>query len=211
MVLSGPQTDVPARLSLRALRNELAGPFDLELGPGECLAITGESGSGKSLFLRMIADLDPNEGEAALDGLERRTLTGPDWRRRAPYVAAEAGWWLPTAAEHFHHQKREEARALAQRLGVGPEPFEGQVRRLSTGERQRLAIVRGLVLDSPVLLLDEPTGPLDPESVARVEALLLERMRAGTTLVVVSHDPAQPGRLGARHRVMRNRTLEPEA
>ena len=205
-----PPTAV-ARLSVRGLKSELAGPFDLELAAGECLAITGESGSGKSLFLRMIADLDPNEGDAMLDGVERRSLSGPEWRRRTPYVAAESGWWLPTAAEHFPHYKREEARGLAERLGVGPEPFEGEVRRLSTGERQRLAIVRGLVLDSPVLLLDEPTGPLDPESVTRVEALLLERMRAGTTLVVVSHDPAQPGRLGARHRVMRNRRLEPEA
>ena len=211
MVTSDAKADVRSRLSVRALRSDLAGPFDLELAPGECLAITGESGSGKSLFLRMIADLDPNEGEAALDGAERCSLTGPEWRRLTPYVAAESGWWLPNAAGHFPHYKREEARGLAERLGVGPEPFEGEVRRLSTGERQRLAIVRGLVLDSPVLLLDEPTGPLDPESVARVEALLLERMKAGTTLVVVSHDPTQPGRLGARHRVMRNRRLEPEA
>ena len=199
------------RLRLRAVRSQLAGPFDLELAAGECLAIIGPSGAGKSLFLRMIADLDPNEGEAWLDGVERRSLPAPQWRQLTPYVAAESGWWLPTAAEHFGAYRREEARALAEELGVGPEPFDGEVPRLSTGERQRLALVRALVMQSPVLLLDEPTGPLDPESVAKVEALLLRRLGEGTTIVLVSHDPAQPARLGARHRVMRDRRLEAEA
>ena len=148
----------PARLSLKDLQSPLAGPFDLELAAGECLAVTGESGSGKSLFLRMIADLDPNEGQVKLDGVDRSSLPSPAWRRRAPYVAAESGWWLKTAAQHFAPERLDAARALATRLGVGTTPFEGEVARLSTGERQRLVIIRALVLDSPVLLLDEPTG-----------------------------------------------------
>ncbi len=94
---------------------------------------------------------------------------------------------------------------------MGAEQFGGEVARLSTGERQRLALVRALVLDSPVLLLDEPTGPLDPESVARVEALLAERLKLGAAMVLVSHDPAQSARLGGRRRVMRERRLEPPA
>ena len=200
----------PARLSLKDLKSPLAGPFDLELAAGACLAITGESGSGKSLFLRMIADLDPNEGEVRLDGVDRSSLPAPAWRRRAPYVGAESGWWLKTAAEHFAPDRLEAARALAARLGVGPVPFEGEVARLSTGERQRLAIIRGLVLDSPVLLLDEPTGSLDPDSTLKVEEVLIERLKAGLALILVSHEPAQAGRLGARHRVMRNRLLEAE-
>ncbi len=203
-------SEPPVRLKLHDLKSPLAGPFDLELAPGECLAITGESGSGKSLFLRMIADLDPGEGEVKLDGVDRSTLAAPAWRRRAPYVAAESGWWLRTAAEHFAPDQREAAKALAARLGVGPLPFAGEVARLSTGERQRLAIVRALVLESPVLLLDEPTGPLDPQSTLRVEEVLTERLKAGLALVLVSHEPAQAGRLGARHRVMRDRLLEDE-
>ena len=75
------------------LRSHLAGPFELELDAGECLAITGPSGSGKSLFLRMVADLDPNQGEVFLDGVERRTLPAPAWRRKVVYSAAEPGWW----------------------------------------------------------------------------------------------------------------------
>lgn len=200
----------PARLSLKSLKSPLAGPFDLELCPGECLAVTGESGSGKSLFLRMIADLDPNEGEVKLDGVDRGSLAAPAWRRRAPYVAAESGWWLRTAAEHFAPDQLQAAKALATRLAVGPIPFGGDVARLSTGERQRLAIVRALVLDSPVLLLDEPTGPLDPDSTLKVEEVLTERLKAGLALVLVSHEPAQAGRLGARHRIMRDRRLEDE-
>ena len=200
-----------ARLVLKHLRSELAGPFDLQLAAGECLAITGESGAGKSLLLRMIADLDPNEGDVSLDGEGREAMSPPAWRRRAPYVAAESGWWLTTAAEHFAEDRRAEARSLAARIGVGAAPFDGEVRRLSTGERQRLALVRALVLEPPVLLLDEPTGPLDPQSTQRVEEVLRERLDAGAAIVLVSHDPHQAERLGARRMVMRDRRLEPAA
>ena len=56
---------------MQGLRSEFAGPFELNLGTGACAAITGPSGSGKSLFLRMIADLDPNDGKVWLNGRER--------------------------------------------------------------------------------------------------------------------------------------------
>ncbi len=81
----------------------------------------------------------------------------------------------------------------------------------STGERQRLALVRAFVLDSPVLLLDEPTGPLDPASVDKVESILAERAAAGRIIVMVSHDPRQGERLGAERFRMVDRRLEAEA
>lgn len=197
----------PPRLTLKDLKSPLAGPFDLTLPRGGCAAISGQSGSGKSLFLRMIADLDPNTGEAALDGVSRASVDAPAWRRRCPYVAAESGWWRDTVAEHFAADQLQAARALAARLDLAPELIDGTVQRLSTGEKQRLAIIRALVLDSPVLLLDEPTGPLDPESTAKVEAVLQERLKDGLTLVIVTHDPAQGERLGGRRFVMRDRRL----
>ncbi len=178
---------------------------------GEVLAISGVSGAGKSLFLRMIADLDPNQGQVSLGGADRAGLPAHLWRRRLPYVAAESGWWAQSVQEHFAPDQLGRARALAERLGVGSGPFDGPVDRLSTGERQRLALTRALILDSPALLLDEPTGPLDPESVAAVEAVLRERIAAGAVLVIVSHDPAQGARLGARRLRMVDRRLEPEA
>jgi ABC-type lipoprotein export system ATPase subunit len=206
-----PGSPAPPRLVLRDLKSPLAGPFDLTLEAGERLAVSGPSGSGKSLLLRMIADLDPNTGHAWLDGVARDSLGAPEWRRRVPYVAAESGWWRDTPAEHFAPQTQGAARKLAERLGVRGQAFDEEVRRLSTGERQRLAIIRALVLDTPVLLLDEPTGPLDPDSTARVEAVLAERAAAGTSIVLVSHDPAQAGRLGARRMRMADRRLEPVA
>jgi ABC-type iron transport system FetAB ATPase subunit len=185
-----------AALVVKELRSEFAGPFDLNLGAGACAAITGPSGSGKSLFLRMIADLDPNEGKVWLNGTERASIAAPEWRRKSTYVSAESGWWADTVIEHFAPYKRSEVAALAARLGLHADILDASIARLSTGERQRLALVRALLLCPPVLLLDEPTGPLDEESVVRVEALLRERIAAGTSILLVTHDPNQAERLG---------------
>ena len=194
-----------ARLRFADLRSRLAGPFDLTLEPGECVAITGASGSGKSLLLRMIADLDPNEGEAWLDGAARSGMSAPAWRRRVAYVAAESGWWADLVVDHFPDPAS--ARAQAPSLGLRPELFDGHVLRLSTGEKQRLALLRNLLTDPPVLLLDEPTGALDEASQAMVEALLAARLASGVSILLVTHDPGQAARLGQRHFVMADRKL----
>lgn len=183
-------------LVVKELRSEFAGPFDLNLGAGVCAAITGPSGSGKSLFLRMIADLDPNQGKVWLNGRERASISAPEWRKQATYVSAESGWWADTVIEHFVLYKRSEVAALAARLGLHVDLLDASIARLSTGEKQRLSLVRALLPSPPVLLLDEPTGPLDEESVAQVEALLQERMATGTSVLLVTHDPNQAGRLG---------------
>jgi ABC-type iron transport system FetAB ATPase subunit len=185
-------------LLVKELRSEFAGAFELTLSAGACAAITGPSGSGKSLFLRMIADLDPNQGEVWLHGIERASLPAPEWRKRATYVSAESGWWADTVIEHFAVNKRSEVAALAARLGLHADLLDASISRLSTGEKQRLSLVRALLRSPPVLLLDEPTGPLDEESVVRVEALLQERMATGTSIVLVTHDPNQAERLGNR-------------
>jgi putative ABC transport system ATP-binding protein len=183
-------------LVVKELRSEFAGPFDLNIGAGACAAITGPSGSGKSLFLRMIADLDPNEGKVWLNGTERASIPAPEWRREATYVSAESGWWADTVIEHFARNKRSEVAGLAARLGLHSDLLDASIARLSTGEKQRLALVRALLLCPPVLLLDEPTGPLDEESVTKVEALLRERMASGISILLVTHDPNQAERLG---------------
>jgi len=204
-----PPTARAARLTVRELTSPLAGPFDLELAPGEAAAISGPSGSGKSLFLRMVADLDPNTGQVALDGAARETMSPTDWRRRAPYVAAESGWWCDGVAEHFSPDRLAAARELGAEVGLAAELFDGPVLRLSTGEKQRLAIIRALVLDPPALLLDEPTAPLDPDSTRQMETILRRRLRGGLSLVVVTHDAHQAKRLGARHYLMRDRKMSP--
>jgi ABC-type iron transport system FetAB ATPase subunit len=197
------------RLRIINLRNQLAGPFDVELAAGECLAITGPSGAGKSLFLRMVADLDPSQGEAFLDGIERRTLPAPAWRRKVVYSAAEPGWWHERVADHFPGEAMGFARAMAPRLALDPALLDGQVVQLSTGERQRAALIRALALLSPVLLLDEATGALDEDSTVLVENVLRERLADGVTIAMVTHSAAQAARLGHRQLRMGNRRLVP--
>jgi ABC-type iron transport system FetAB ATPase subunit len=206
---STPGEGHAARLRIVNLRSALAGPFDLTLAPGECIAITGPSGSGKSLFLRMIADLDPNQGEVFLDNVERRRFASPAWRRQVVYNAAEPGWWHDSIAEHFHGAAMQFARAMAPRLLLAPSLLDATVVQLSTGERQRLALIRALALASPVLLLDEATGALDEQATASVEAILRERLANGVTIVMVTHSPEQAARLGQRHLRMEARHLVP--
>ncbi len=195
------------RLRLDGLRSALAGPFDLAVGPGECVAVTGPSGAGKSLLLRLIADLDPGEGEAFLDGAARSGVPAPAWRRRVAYVAAEPGWWAEDVAAHL--PPAGPAPALAAALGLAPALLTARVARLSTGERQRMALLRTLLGDPPVLLLDEPTAALDGESVARTEALLRTRLNAGCAMLLVTHDLALADRMASRRFVMRDRRLAP--
>jgi ABC-type iron transport system FetAB ATPase subunit len=198
-----------AKLRIAGLRSDLAGPFDLDLAAGECLAITGASGSGKSLFLRMLADLDPSQGEVFLDDIERRTLPAPTWRRRVVYNAAEPGWWHERVVDHFLGGTAQFAIEMMPRLGLSPQLLDAPVVQLSTGERQRMALMRALALRPPVLLLDEATGALDEDSTARVEAALREQMAGGVTIVMVTHSAPQAARLGNRHLRMQDRRLAP--
>ena len=198
---------VQARLRLAGLHSALAGPFDLTVDQGECIAIAGPSGSGKSLLLRMIADLDPSNGKVWLDGRPRAEVPAPVWRRQVLYNAAETGWWSETVADHFPGQATGFARAFAPRLGLASDLLDGPVLRLSTGERQRLALIRALACAPKVLLADEPTGALDQDAVALVEAVLRERLADGVAIVLVTHSPEQAARLGHRQFRMQDRHL----
>ena len=104
----------------------------------------GPSGAGKTLLLRAIADLDPNEGLVTLDGVNRSTIAGPEWRRLVGYVPAEPGWWADTVGEHF--REWEAALAFVRDLGFSEEAAAWPIHRLSTGERLRLALVRALMI-----------------------------------------------------------------
>ena len=168
-------------------------PLSFDVPRGECLAIEGPSGSGKTLLLRAIADLDPADGAVTLDGAERRQMAAPLWRASVRYVAAEPRWWAPTAAVHFADPDK--GRAMQGRLGLDPGSADKPIDVLSTGERQRLALIRALLDDPAVLLLDEPTGALDAERRTLVEALITQRLAAGACVLLVSHDAGQIERL----------------
>src|SRR3954471_19572319 len=88
-------------LEVRDLHTAILKPASFALSMGECVAIRGPSGAGKTLLLRAVADLDPNAGSVILENRNRSTIPGPEWRRLVGYVPAEPGWWAETVGEHF--------------------------------------------------------------------------------------------------------------
>jgi ABC-type iron transport system FetAB ATPase subunit len=181
------------------------GPVDFALQPGECVSIAGKSGAGKSVLLRMVADLDPHEGDALLDGTACSAMPAPKWRRMVTYVAAESGWWDERVEAHF--SLGADFTELLPAVGISAEAWTWPVARLSTGERQRLALLRALSPENRVLLLDEPTSGLDAENTGLVESLLRSRLSAGTAILLVTHDPEQAIRMAARHLEVRDGQL----
>lgn len=187
-------------LQLQSLARLHVAPVDLRVGDGECVSIEGRSGSGKSILLRSIADLDPHEGDCALDGKACSAMPAPVWRRQVTYVAADPGWWAEDVADHFADAAQ--AGALLPRVGLPEEALQWPVARLSTGERQRVALLRAFTDANRVLLLDEPTSGLDAESRDSVESLLRERLVSGRSIVLVTHDPEFARRIATRHFTM---------
>jgi phosphate-transporting ATPase len=160
------------------------------------MAVQGASGAGKTLLLRAIADLDPAEGQVSLDGIERNMMSAPQWRRLVGYLPAESGWWAATIRAHFSDWTK--AFPLIRRLGLPEDVSEWPISRLSTGERQRLALARALAMEPHALLLDEPTAALDPASIATVETIIRERLDQGVCVLWVTHDAAQAARVATR-------------
>ena len=155
--------------------------------------LSGPSGSGKTRLLRAIADLDPHGGTVRLDEVTQHELPAPQWRRQIAFLPAESAWWATTAALHFDvDESRLAALTLQATMMTCP------IAKLSTGERQRLSVLRMLANAPRVLLLDEPTASLDHDNALRVEALVEQyRVSAECVVLWVSHDPAQIARLSA--------------
>ncbi|MDH5528098.1 MAG: ATP-binding cassette domain-containing protein [Nitrospirota bacterium] len=175
-----------------------AGPYTLNVPPGECVGLIGASGAGKTRLLRAISDLDPHEGEVTLDDVPASGLPGHEWRRRVALLPADPRWWHATARAHLPEGGAGEAVAPEQ-LGLADELLDRTVARLSAGQRQRLALLRLLAREPHCLLLDEPTAHLDPESAARVEAVVAAyRQRTGAPVLWVGHDAAQLERVASR-------------
>jgi putative ABC transport system ATP-binding protein len=198
---SGPpiQTDAPV-LQVCELRTKILKPVSFSLAAGECIAVKGPSGAGKTLLLRAIADLDPNQGLVSLEGRDRSTIPAPEWRRLVGYVPAEPGWWGETVGEHFGDWTA--AAGVLTNLGFPEGAKSWPIARLSTGERLRLALVRALIIRPKVLLLDEPTAALDSASVVAVEALIATRIRVGLTVLWITHDSGQASRIARRQLVV---------
>ena len=195
-------------LRIEKLKADPLPALSFEIADGQCLAVEGPSGSGKTRLLRAIADLDPAQGLVFLDGVERAEFTAPEWRKRVRYCTAEPAWWTDTpraslAVDVPDAARTQDEAALADKrlqrllatLGLPAQLLDRPIAGLSTGERQRLALVRALLDEPKVVLLDEPTASLDGASAALVDELVRYLLLAGRCVILVSHDPRQVQRL----------------
>ncbi len=185
-----------------------------EVPSGKCLALQGPSGSGKTTILRAMADLDKATGHIFLDGAERTEMTAPEWRRHVRYVASEPGWWADTPRgifENLDEKATAKLQTLMDSVGVDIELIDRPITKLSTGERQRINLVRALIDEPRAILLDEPTATLDAANAALVEELIKYQMLAGRMIVLVSHQPAQVKRLSNLQFELRAPALEKPA
>lgn len=187
----------PGGLALENVAVGALSAVSLCVAPGEVVCLSGPSGAGKSRLLRAVADVEAHTGVIRLAGEDQTSMPAHLWRRRVMMVPADSQWWFDSVGEHFPGVLLGDELAA---LGFGPDVGGWSVSRLSTGERQRLALLRALVLKPNVLLLDEPTSNLDAERVRATERWLLERIRERRIAVLwVAHDPEQIRRVADRH------------
>jgi putative ABC transport system ATP-binding protein len=198
---------------------------DLDIAPGEFVAIEGPSGSGKSTLLGLLAGIDQADGGsvtvlghdlARLSPTERARL-----RRSAMGVVFQAFGLVDSlsAGENVALPLALDGASVAERLGraadalteVGLDGFDtARIDELSGGERQRVGVARALIAHPSLILADEPAGSLDDENALQVLDLLEAASRAGgASLVLVTHDPQSAARADRRVR-MRDGRLTPE-
>ena len=195
-VVSSSSTKPAPLLKLDELGSLHYGPYSLAIDGGECVSLQGESGSGKSLLLRAIADLDRHQGRVLLDNQACEDFPAPQWRRQVALLPAESQWWFDDVGDHFIDRDCPYLEAL----GFDAETLNWPVSRLSSGQRQRLALARVLMNQPRVLLLDEPTSSLDAKTTQAVEGMVASyRKDTQAAVLWVSHDAQQARRVASRH------------
>jgi predicted ABC-type transport system involved in lysophospholipase L1 biosynthesis ATPase subunit len=202
---------------------------DLQLVPGESLAIVGPSGSGKSTLLNLLGGLDhPTSGRVTLEGADLAAMKADELARLRnrrigfvfqlhhllPQCTALENVLVPTLVDTSAEERRgraERARLLLTQVGLG-ERLSHRPGQLSGGECQRVAVVRALINEPTLLLADEPTGSLDGGSAQQLGDLLAQlNDEHGVTLVVVTHSMELARRMGRVLELRDGRLVEPDA
>jgi UDP-glucose/iron transport system ATP-binding protein len=189
-----------SHLSLHKLRFLDNGPYSFTLSTGECLGLKGPSGVGKTQLFRAISDLIPSVGDVFFNDINKDAVSAVEWRSQVTMLPTDSVWWYDDVSSHFASlEAKTFLDNVCGKLGLPKEIVHWQVSRLSTGEKQRLSLIRSLQVKPAILLLDEPTSALDVVSTELVETLLLRLCKSKTlSLIWVSHDVAQLERVSDR-------------
>ena len=172
---------------------------DFRICEGECLALAGPNGSGKTTFLKPLNGLIPAGRESRVSFAGLTLADNPELRRRSAYlhqhpylVAGSVQYnvaWPCRERGLDRHETGRRVQAALERVGLGGFAHRDR-RELSGGEVQRVALARALACGADVLLLDEPTASVDADSFAVIRDLLATIKAEGATLLMASHDPA---------------------
>jgi osmoprotectant transport system ATP-binding protein len=190
--------------------------FTLTVGPGQTLALVGESGVGKTTVLKLVNRLLlPDSGDVRVQGKDTREWDPIRLRRSAGYVIQEVGLFPHlTVADNIAvvprlegwNDDRVAARVteLLELIGLAPETYAGRwPDELSGGQRQRVGVARALAGDPPVLLMDEPFGALDPITRRQLQQEFRRiQARVAKCVILVTHDMAEALALGDQIAVM---------
>lgn len=176
-------------LSFKDLTTSHLAPQTRQLDNGRIVCLSGASGSGKSLLLRALADLDAHGGDVYCGDIAQSATPAHLWRQWVRLVPAESQWWADNVNDHFAQPA---APADLKALLLPETALDWTVSRLSSGEKQRLALLRAINTAPKALLLDEPTANLDQNARRATEEWLLEKIRAnGWPTLWVAHDEDQ--------------------
>lgn len=226
--MSGPDAIVSLRDARRTYPGGVLALRDvsIEIARGELVAIVGPSGSGKSTMLNVMGTLDRADGgEVRIDGYDIGRLSDRE-------LSALRAYRIGFVFQHFHlapgvsaldnvadgllytgmglKERRERAQAALERVGLGHR-LDHEPHQLSGGEKQRTAIARAVVREPALLFGDEPTGALDSRSGESVMQLLVELHRAGTAVVVITHDRALAARFDRQISMLDGQVIEDTA
>ncbi len=185
------------------------GPLDLTVNSTEIVGLSGHSGSGKSRLLRAVADLDEHQGEILLNQVSQSSIDAHRWRKQVALLPAETHWWFDRVDAHFSPEALSSLNLSLPLLGFSEEALGWDVARLSSGEKQRLGLLRLLQNQPDVLLLDEPTANLDKQNTALFEKLVIQYLQEQSACAIwVSHDIDQLQRVCQQHYKIENGKLK---